>query len=144
MSKKTWITAFAGPLALALSLVTTGSTIAYAKDFCIDGTSAPFQLVGKNFKVPAHGKCKPFAGFFSSDNRVGTSGQACTADDNSHVTFVLTTVENSGFIEIDNIDLSLPSLTGTLNGNSTSGTTWGGFGSQPVTAAPCPADVPVP
>jgi hypothetical protein len=129
--------------ALTLLALTLSWSTAQAGDFCITG--ATFQIVGKNFKVPPHGKCKPFFGFFVPPNPNATTGQACTADDGSHVVFGLTTTASGtpGFAQWDNIDLSLPALTGTQSGTADLlGTLT--TSSNAVTGAPCPAPVPIP
>jgi hypothetical protein len=125
-----------------LALTLTWST-AQAGDFCITGST--FQIVGKSFKVPPHGKCKPFFGFFTNTGGSATTGQACTATNGSHVVFNLTTTASGtpAFAEWDNIDLSLPALTGTLTSTSD---LFGTLTSNTlvVTGAPCPAPVPIP
>lgn len=63
----------------------------------------------------------------------------------SHVVFDLTSTgtNDPGFVQWDNVDLSLPGLTGTLAAS-------GDFASTlvaatlTVTGAPCPAPVPIP
>ena len=114
---------------------------AYATDFCISGSTT---LVGKKFKVPAHGKCKSFFGFFAPPNTVNsTTGQACTSEDDSHVVFTLTSTVAAAYVEWDHIELSLPGLTGTDNYTSVSGGIVSSA-SVAVTGAPCATPVPVP
>jgi hypothetical protein len=130
--------------ALTLLALTLSWSTAQAGDFCITA-AATFQIVGKSFKVPPHGKCKPFFGFFSTSPGSATTGQACTATNGSHVEFGLTTTDSGspGFTQWDNIDLSLPALTGTLaSTGAVSGTLTSA--SSAVTGAPCPAPVPIP
>jgi hypothetical protein len=128
--------------ALTLLALTLSWSTAQAGDFCMTGST--FQIVGKSFKVPPHGKCKPFFGFFPSTGGSATTGQACTATNGSHVVFDLTTtVSGLVFAEWDNIDLSLPTLTGPITSTSDFlGTLSSSSGV--VTGAPCPAPVPIP
>jgi hypothetical protein len=126
----------------ALTLALSWSA-AQAGDFCI--TASTFQIVGKSFKVPSPGKCKPFFGFFSTSSGSYTTGQACTASDNSHVNFVLTSTMAGtvGFAEWDNVDVDLLLGTGVLTGSADlfgTLTTTSGV----VTGAPCKAPVPIP
>jgi hypothetical protein len=116
---------------------------AQAGDFCI--TASTFQIVGKSFKVPPPGKCKPFFGFFSTLSGTYTTGQACTASNGSHVNFVLTTtvVTELGFAEWDNVDLALPGGAGMLVGGADlfgALTTKSGV----VVGSPCNVPVPIP
>src|SRR5262249_61927548 len=97
------------------------------------------QYVGKSFKVPSPGKCEPFLGFFTGfGNANASTGQACTAADGSHVDFGLTTTYSGvpGFVEWDNIELSLPALTGTLDATVDNGGC--GFAIVPRAARPRP------
>jgi hypothetical protein len=130
-------------IAAALMLALSWSA-AQAGDFCI--TASTFQIVGKSFKVPPPGKCKPFFGFFSTPAASYTTGQACTASNGSHVNFVLTTTETGtslGFAEWDNVDLALPGGAGMLIGGADlfgALTTTSGV----VVGAPCNVPVPIP
>ena len=83
--------------AATLALVGMLGGVAAAKDFCIkvvDGNAGKVgHFIGKAFKVPGPGKCKPFMGLNTTDN-VGyasdVTGSACTANDGHQVRFVLT------------------------------------------------------
>src|SRR5262249_57804900 len=109
--------------ALTLLALTRSWHTAQARDLCITGAFSG-QYVGKSFKLPSPGKCEPFLGFFTGIlNASASTGQACTAADGSHVDFGLTTTFSGvpGFVEWDNIELSLPALTGTLDATIASG-----------------------
>ena len=130
--------------ALTLLALTLSWSTAQARDFCIAGAFSG-QYVGKSFKVPSPGKCEPFLGFFTGfGNANASTGQACTAADRSHVDFGLTTTYSGvpGFVEWDNIELSLPALTGTVDATVDNGGLVSG--SVAAVGAPCPTPVPVP
>jgi hypothetical protein len=107
------------PILLALALA---PSVASAKNFCVTGFSnSGFVLVGKAFTVPPKGACKAWLGFnpiLGKNNPV--TGIGCTSSDGSNLSLNLTTAE-SGLVEINNISLSLPSLTGTFGGQILSG-----------------------
>src|SRR5262249_2122228 len=72
---------------------------AWGGDFCIQLSSSLIaKFVGKNFKVPGKGKCKPWAGFCATGCSPGTvqTGIACTGADGSQVTFGFTTLYAGG------------------------------------------------
>jgi hypothetical protein len=78
--------------------------ITQAADFCTD-----FGLVGKSFKIPGPGKCKPFIGFVEAAPTVWTGG-ACTSSDGTTAHFNVQTLDQFG-IETVRFNLSLPALT---------------------------------
>ena len=92
-----------------------------AKDYCIHGVGAIDVIyVGKQFKIPAAGKCETWSGFCSSGcspDNVQT-GTACTASDGSHVSFIINTAYLASNRQWDWIRLSLPSQTGSGNENN--------------------------
>jgi hypothetical protein len=100
----------AGVLALATTLG-LGASAARAGDFCltydvIGGTQA---IVGKAFKVPGHGRCKPFMGLLGGGlSSLDVTGSACTASDGSHVRFALTALGAGGAPVFYHVDLPLP------------------------------------
>ena len=86
------------------------ATPAMAKDFCLSNNGTDLFVVGKGFKIPSKGQCKPFGGFFEGSDLV--SGNACTRSDGSAV-YLNLNFSPGGGVENDNITLSLPSMTGT-------------------------------
>jgi len=80
--------------------------IMHAADFCL--VNPP--LVGKGFKIPSKGKCKPFLGFGTGVTGIWTGG-ACTNSLGTLVHIGVQSLDNFG-IESVSIDLSLPALTG--------------------------------
>jgi hypothetical protein len=89
---------------------------AHAADFCIKhwrvGEGVYFDMVGKGFRVPGKGRCKPFVGFSASAQDPGVydeTGSACTATDGSKVRFVLTEMDRaSSNVTFFEISLPLP------------------------------------
>ena len=89
-----------------------------AADYCIKlSGSATSTYVGKGFTPPSSGTCKAWQGFCtngcSPDNV--QIGIACTASNNSHISFGITTYYLLSNRQFDFIRLNLPSHTG--NGN---------------------------
>ena len=131
---------------LVTALVLIGAQKVKAADYCIEGVSSVnVTYVGKNFKVPAAGKCVDWFGFCSSgcspDNL--QTGTACTASDRSHVSFVITTAYAGGNRQWDWIRLDLPDETG--NGNLKSSSDIGSIISYAAAGGTCdPKKVPVP
>jgi hypothetical protein len=117
------------------------------EDYCIHGVSSiDVTYVGKQFKIPAAGKCETWSGFCRSGcspDNVQT-GTACTASDGSHVSFVITTAYLASNRQWDWIRLDLPAQTGSGNTNNLQV----GIGdtiSYSASAGTCsPATVPVP
>lgn len=99
---------------LGISLSLVGGLAAHAADFCI--ASGGVTYVGKSFRVPPSGKCKPWAGFIlglSGDPDNTTHGTACASSDGAHVDFALTTaIEGGDDVLFDHLSLPKPSLTG--------------------------------
>jgi len=98
-------------LAAAMGLVAELAGTAHAADFCLKhwrgGPGKYFFMVGKGFRVPAKGRCKPFIGVSVSDQAPDIfdfTGSACTASDGSTVHFVLTEMDRAastvGFVHI--------------------------------------------
>lgn len=90
-----------------------------AEDYCITQSGAVnATYVGKQFKLPAAGKCEAWYGFCHgcSPDNVQT-GTACTASDGSHVSFVITTAYLLTNRQFDWIRLNLPAQTGSGNLN---------------------------
>ena len=81
-------------LAAATLLIGTLPMAALAKDYCFLWTvnGAQRLVVGKGFKLPGKGKCKPFIGYEASTaaGRLVWSGAACTSDDATLVHINLT------------------------------------------------------
>ncbi|HKA56565.1 MAG TPA: hypothetical protein VKJ47_23210 [Candidatus Binatia bacterium] len=122
-----------------VSLVTAP---AWGGDFCIQlGSGLIAKFVGKNFKVPGKGKCKPWAGFCATGCSPGTvqTGTACTAADGSQVTFGFTTWYAGGPRQFDFIQLTLPALTGSGNENTLASSTPISYS---ATGASCSVPVP--
>ena len=76
-------------MALAAALL-LAPHLTQAADYCTS-----FGLVGKNFKVPSKGKCKPFMGFFPGQPFVWTGG-ACASSDGTSVNFSIQAVDGFG------------------------------------------------
>jgi hypothetical protein len=137
-------------LAAAMGLVAGLAGSASAADFCIrhyrPGYQAFFDMVGKGFKLPSKGRCKPFLGFASSTqtpDAFDVTGSACTASDGSAVHFVLTELSRgSSSVSFIAIELPLPlGPSGTImhrytNGGSLTGT------STPQACSTTPVPVP--
>ena len=79
--------------------------ITQAADFC-----TTFGLVGKHFKMPSPGKCKPFIGFVTATGKAVWTGVACTSSDGTTANFNVQTLDQFG-IETVRFNLSLPALT---------------------------------
>ena len=131
-------------LALAAGIVCWSATIGSARDFCINYNGGVCNYVGKSFKVPDKGKCRPWSGFgtpacFGAHN--AQTGTACTASDGTHVNFTITSLATTGVLEFTSADLPLPALTGG------SGVVCNLSGCFPlsVDSVPCaPSKVPIP
>ena len=123
-------------LAMALGLAAGTAAPARAADFCIrhyrSGYGEFFSMVGKSFKVPSKGRCKPFLGFAASAQVAdvfSVTGSACTATDGSQIDFLLTEMERAASsVSFVHIVLPLPlGPSGTIvhryaNGSSSTGT----------------------
>ena len=87
-----WIAVWAA----AFGLVAGFARAATASDFCISYTDAllsEHSIVGKGFKLPPPGRCRPFAGFHRSEFSLllsDVTGSACTAANGNEVRFALT------------------------------------------------------
>jgi hypothetical protein len=104
-------------LGFGVMLVTTmlaWSSPASGADYCISfGPSSTEQFVGKKFKVPKPGQCKPWNGFLvtSFSNVSISTGTGCTSSDGTTFRLNLaTTRENFAFQ--DYVVLPLPAATG--------------------------------
>jgi hypothetical protein len=104
---------------LGLSLVTlvlfTTATPTAAGDFCIDEGGGSIW-VGKNFRLPRPGQCKPWHGFLltSFSNVSLSTGTGCTASDGTKFRLHLSNIRENVVFE-DYIILPLPSLTNGTN-----------------------------
>lgn len=81
-----------------------------AADYCVNFPG--FVIVGKGFKVPAKGTCKPWVGFSAQQNENSPSnGTGCTSSDGTHLNLMFTTAspEESNSFEEDQMTISLPS-----------------------------------
>lgn len=109
-------------LAIVIAPLTLfGNAASHAADYCVKSTGAiNVTYVGKNFQIPAKGKCAVWSGFCSSgcspDNL--QTGAACTASNGSRVTFVLTTAYLADNRQWDFLRLDLPAGTGSGNSNN--------------------------
>jgi len=139
-------------LGFGAMLVTTAlvwSSPARGADYCIRfAASASEQFVGKKFKVPKPGQCKPWNGFLVTDfsNVSISTGTGCTSSDGTTFRLNLSSIrENFSFQ--DYIVLPLPSATGgTLHEFLTGQTgTDPDFTFDDMRGAPCdPKTFPVP
>jgi hypothetical protein len=116
-------------------------------DYCLTNQVTPtYVLVGRGFVVPLKGACKPFNGFtpYLGQNSP-TIGTGCRSSDGSHLNFTLTTSEpeNGGFVEIDSINLALPSQSGTSSATFISGGV-PGAGSFAVVGGVCKPPTAIP
>ena len=109
-------------LAGAIGLVTGLTRAARASDFCIsfiEGGINVAEIVGKGFRVPGPGRCKPFMGIKPFGDYVlgDVTGSACTSSDNSKVSFVLVVSSRSSVANaFAHITLPLPlGPVGTIN-----------------------------
>jgi hypothetical protein len=101
-------------LALLLGLAPTAG----AADFCMNVGGPTY--VGKGFRVPSPGRCKPFSGFSLNAGAPTTvTGTACTASDKSRVDFALTTVLHTSpalgapdSVGFDAVQIPLPLFSG--------------------------------
>jgi hypothetical protein len=126
-----------------------GAGPAGAADFCIKhyrpGFGAFFSMVGKGFKVPSKGRCKPFLGFATSTQSLDifdVTGSACTATNGSNVQFVLTEIHRFGSVSFVSMTLPLPlGPSGTMTRrfmNNSSETTGPSPESCPIATMPVP------
>ena len=131
-----------GLVVLAFSAVVIAGP-AMAKDFCLSKTGSTVYIVGKGFKLPTKGKCKPFSGVFELADLV--SGNACTKSDGSGTYFNLTFSPETG-VENVSIILDLTMMSGTAFDcfdvmGSTTGPHCSSFG---VSVIDCPsANMPI-
>jgi len=98
-------------VALVGTLLWVGN--ARASDFCItESTGLGLTFVGKSFKIPGKGKCKPWIGFVKSGANYPSSGTACTTSDGSEVSVSITTAPFDGITNslVDFFSFSLPGL----------------------------------
>lgn len=99
----------------AAGLVAAFAGTARAADFCLDWMFygfIPQHAVGRGFRVPPPGRCRPFMGVIP-ENGSDVTGSACTASDGSKVRFVLTetapaTDPQSSSVFFYNVRLPLP------------------------------------
>lgn len=80
-------------LGMAAAIVAGLAGSARAADVCIEWKTltTTHQLVGKAFRVPGKGKCRPFAGFdIAYPSLFDATGSGCTASDGSELRLVLT------------------------------------------------------
>lgn len=112
--------------------------IASAKNYCIGGfPNTAYILLGAGFKIPPKGSCRAWIGF-NKQGHSASSGTACTASDGSDVNFSITTgTESGGFAEIDAINLSLPSQTGSVTGQEIEGDGVNTFSATGITGSVC-------
>jgi hypothetical protein len=102
-------------LVAALALTLASASASYASDLCISYFAGPLltinTIVGKGFRVPAPGKCRPFAGERTQGSYGAgvASGTACTASDGTVMHLVLITSSIS-YIQNSTVrmDVSLP------------------------------------
>jgi hypothetical protein len=134
-------------VALASAMALDSVVLASASDFCITNGDT---VVGKNFRIPSKGKCKPWLGYTVNDEGGPNSGTgtACTASDGSHVTIEITTMyPASGDTIFATIMLPLPLGSGATFGESglIPGTGYVLFkGGGSTTAGPCNPTPPAP
>ncbi|HZR81488.1 MAG TPA: hypothetical protein VFD92_10370 [Candidatus Binatia bacterium] len=116
-TRKSWKKALAGAAAI-VAVAVASAQAARAADFCVDYVAAggTRTLVGKGFKAPSAGKCKPFTGFTTWQGLTRPLyGTACTASDGSHLHFGLSGVGGTNGVYY-NVDLPLPlGAAGTIN-----------------------------
>jgi len=102
-------------LMAAVGIVLALGATAQAADFCMEIGSTVY--VGRSFRIPSPGQCKPFNGFPQGHPGDVVTGTGCTASDGSHVTFDL----QESFLDqqdvltavTTNVQIALPGLTGT-------------------------------
>jgi hypothetical protein len=85
--------------------------LARAGDTCFR-LNQTVTLVGKNFKIPGRGKCKPLAGFLQEDNTFWFGG-ACASSDGTTAHIDAHGTSTDYGIEHIRFDLNLSTLTGT-------------------------------
>lgn len=126
--------------------------VANAEDYCIDFGTLFHRIVGKGFRMPSRGRCKPFYGFvldgLAPTTNAQVTGSVCVRDDgtkaNVHVARGHTEFSSSPVSSVTySGSLTLPAGTGTLRvifaqSGGVINTTYA------VTAAPCPTPIPVP
>ena len=95
---------------LAIGIVLVLAAVVEAADFCVSINSGAHILVGKAFRVPSKGSCRPFNGIIQYAFGGLFSGNACTASNGGYVEFNL--MGSAGGIRALNFYLPLPSLTG--------------------------------
>ncbi len=130
---------------LIVALVLSGPRLADAKDYCLR-LNGVADLVGKNFSLPAKGKCKPFNGFAQGEFTSAPffSGDVCTSSDGSTAHFNLLSTNSLG---IEGLNLSLNVATKTGSGQECIADTGAGGSCGAVSVAPAdcnPNPVPVP
>jgi hypothetical protein len=128
-------------LALAASILLISGTPAQAalNAYCIT-TSTGQVYVGLKVKIPLKGKCVAWSGFCStgcSPDNVQT-GTACTASDDSHVSFEINTAYLASNRQWDWVRVDLPANTGSGNFNDLASGI-GGTVSYTATGAKCTA-----
>ena len=99
-----------GVLAAAIGLATGLAGTAGAADVCIKYyipyLKFSLTIVGKGFRVPSKGRCKPFFGYSMEG---GVTGSACTSSDGSKANFTLTQIVGStGETSFFHVALPLP------------------------------------
>lgn len=134
--------------ALALALVAVLAGQAAAADFCMEYVGESLKqvdMVGKGFRVPAKGRCKPFLGFAHETSSLDTrdvAGGACTDSQGKNVHFVLTQTQRY-FGTTTTLHVTVPLPLGPLGSLQLQ------RGANPpqqrqVTAGACPFTSPVP
>jgi hypothetical protein len=148
MNMETWSRPRLALIVILASAAVVGSLgPATASDFCITNIET---LVGKGFRLPPRGKCKPWLGYTVNGEGGPNSatGTACTAADGSHATIDVTTMyPASGDTIFATIMLPLPLGSGATLRESglISGTGYLEFkGGPSTTAGPCNPTPPVP
>src|SRR5262245_15888319 len=99
----------------ALTIAIAVGSVARAADFCVSANGNPDLLVGKKFKVPGRGTCKPFFGFQMGAASIPVTGQGCTNDSNTTLTLELLSMQGGQGVTTYLITLSLPSMGGSLD-----------------------------
>ena len=133
----------------AIGLVAGLAGTVRAGDFCPEW-DIPQHLVGKGFRVPPPGRCRPFLGVVY-ENGSDLSGSACTTNDGSAVRFALTETAPTGDPQVSgvkfyNVRLPLPlGPAGNLNYHflPMSAAQLGGLQDDVVTGGACKTPMPI-
>ncbi len=129
-------------LSLTVGLCAVGllltSVASQAADYCV--TFPGFVIVGKGFKVPPKGNCKPWNGFSAqSGHNSPSNGTGCTSSDGSQLNlmFITAFAEVGDSFEEDQMTISLPSGAVTDHFTNFSGGTGSSGGPVAGTAHTC-------